>query len=193
MGQAITPELSQALDLKNTQGTLVSQVMERSLAEKSGIRAGDVLIDINGRPITSPSSMRNAIGLIPVGDTISLTLLRDNEKKMLKITMVDPKTLVSVAQEIYPGLAGIELGEVHEAILGHGFVKGLRVLGVYSGSPAAQEGLQAGDIIVLANKKAISTVQDLKDAINSPTDPLLIRVLRDQVALFMVIQGKEED
>jgi len=165
VAQTITPELAQAFDFKTTKGTLVTHVVSRSLAEKAGIMPGDILMAINDRAIASPSSMRNAVGLIPVGDTLSLKLWRDNNEKTLQITMVDPKTLTSLAEEIHPGLAGVELGEINEDLLGQGHVKGLRILGVYPGSPAAQEGLKPGDIIVLANKNSVSTIQELRNAI----------------------------
>jgi len=187
-GQPISQELAAAMKLHTTKGTLVSYIMPRSLAEKAGIQVGDVITAINGKTLAGPSSMRNAIGLIPIGDELAVKLWRNGTEKTIHLTMQDPKTLTSLAQEIHPSLAGVELGEINEDLLGHGHVKGLRLLSVAPGSPAAQAGLQKDDVVVLAHQKSIATIAQLKSAVPDAGEPLMLRMLRGPGAYFVVLK-----
>src|SRR5215467_7329735 len=82
----VTPDIAQSLGLANAQGALVSQVVDGSPAEKAGIRTGDVITSVNGQPVKSNGELRNAIGLLRVGDKVEVGLLR--EGKALRVTAV---------------------------------------------------------------------------------------------------------
>ncbi|HXZ59391.1 MAG TPA: Do family serine endopeptidase [Steroidobacteraceae bacterium] len=73
----VTPDIAHSLGLASAAGALVSQVVEGSPADKAGLRVGDVITAVNGQPIKSNSELRNAIGLLRVGDRIEIELLRD--------------------------------------------------------------------------------------------------------------------
>ena len=63
--QTLTPDIAQSMDLPdNTQGALVSQVVDGSAAEKAGIKAGDVITAVNGKPVKDAAGLRNSIGLL---------------------------------------------------------------------------------------------------------------------------------
>ena len=68
----VTPDIAQSLGLANAEGALVSQVVDGSPAEKAGIRTGDVITSVNGQPVKSNSELRNAIGLLRVGDKVEI-------------------------------------------------------------------------------------------------------------------------
>src|SRR5579872_6688971 len=82
----VTPDIAQSLGLANAQGALVSQVVDGSAAQKAGIRTGDVITSVNNQPVKSNGELRNAIGLMRVGDKIEIGLVRDG--KPLRVTAV---------------------------------------------------------------------------------------------------------
>jgi serine protease Do/serine protease DegQ len=82
----VTADIAHSLGLSNVAGALVSQVVEGSAADHAGIRAGDVITTVNGQTVKSNSELRNAIGLLRVGDKLEVGLVRDG--KPLRVTAV---------------------------------------------------------------------------------------------------------
>jgi Do/DeqQ family serine protease len=82
----VTPGIAHSLGLSNVIGALVSQVIEGSAADAAGIRTGDVITTVNGQPVKSNSELRNAIGLLRVGDKVEVGMVRDG--KPLQVTAV---------------------------------------------------------------------------------------------------------
>src|SRR3984893_8051713 len=97
----VTPDIAQSLGLANAQGALVSQVVDGSPAEKAGIHTGDVITSVNGQPVKSNGELRNAIGLMRVGDKVEIGLLR--EGKPLHVTAVIEDTSTPQAGTAVPG------------------------------------------------------------------------------------------
>jgi serine protease Do/serine protease DegQ len=75
----VTPDIAHSLGLASAVGVLVSQVVEGSPADKAGLRVGDVITSVNGQPVKSNSELRNAIGLMRVGDSMDIGLVRDGK------------------------------------------------------------------------------------------------------------------
>jgi Do/DeqQ family serine protease len=82
----VTPDIAHSLGLASAIGALVSQVVEGSPADKAGLRVGDVITSVNGQPVKSNSELRNAIGLMRVGDSLDIGLVRDG--KPMRVTAV---------------------------------------------------------------------------------------------------------
>jgi serine protease Do/serine protease DegQ len=82
----VTPDIAHSLGLASAAGALVSQVVEGSPADKAGVRIGDVITSVNGQPVKSNSELRNAIGLLRVGESIDIGLVRDGMP--LRVTAV---------------------------------------------------------------------------------------------------------
>lgn len=154
----VTPDIARSLGLSSASGALVSQVVEGSAAEKAGIHTGDVITSVNGQAVKSNSELRNAIGLMRVGDKVSIGLLRDG--KPLRLTAVlsdtiDSPEVTSKAETINPGLEGAAIEDAPDA-------GGALVRSVEPGSAAAQAGLKSNDIIVGANRGRVTSVHDLR-------------------------------
>jgi Do/DeqQ family serine protease len=75
----VTPGIAHPLGLNTVNGALVSQVIEGSAAEAAGIRTGDVITTVNGQAVKSNSELRNAIGLLRLGDKVDVGLVRDGK------------------------------------------------------------------------------------------------------------------
>ena len=82
----VTPDIAHSLGLASASGALVSQVVEGSPADKAGVRVGDVITSVNGQPVKSNTELRNVIGLLRVGDSMDIGLLRDG--KLMRVTAV---------------------------------------------------------------------------------------------------------
>jgi serine protease DegQ len=148
----------------NVSGALVQEVVSNSAAEKAGIEVGDVITAINGEPVTSAADLRTTIGLKRSGDSVKIDVIRDGNKKSFKTTLTELSALREVsAGEIHPSLAGAEFTNYDGSSLAFS-EPGVLVASVEPGSPAAQRGLRANDIIVTLNRARVRTVENLSDA-----------------------------
>ena len=189
VAQPLTHELASAFNVPTTQqGVLVSQIIPRTLAERAGIMASDIITTVNDQPVTSASHLRNIIGLVPIGQDMKIHLLRGKENKIITITMTDPELTTSLAASIHPLFAGSEFGQIDQDVLGQGHIKGVILLNVEANSPAMNAGLRTGDIIVNTNQRPVSSIDELQQAVKSRNDLTLLYVLRGPRAFYTVLQ-----
>src|SRR5262245_60400316 len=158
----VTPDIAQLYGLGDTPGALVSQVVEGSPADKAGIKTGDVITTVNGQNVKSNTELRNAIGMLRVGDKVDVGIVRDGKPRKLTAVIADtgePPTKEVTPQEahvIHRGLDGASLVDAPEG-------GGALVRSVESGSPAAQGGLRANDIIIGVNRGKVTNLQQLRE------------------------------
>jgi Do/DeqQ family serine protease len=153
----VTPDIAKSLGLKNSEGALVSQVVDGSPAQKAGIRTGDVITSVNGQPVKSNGELRNAIGLLRVGDKVEVGLLR--EGKPIRLTAIIAETTANApgpSESIHRAFEGATLADAPDD-------GGALVKSVEPGSAAAQSGLRNNDVIVGANRGKVTSLQQLRD------------------------------
>jgi S1-C subfamily serine protease len=83
----LTPELAQSIGVKTTQGAIVGAMERGSPAEKGGIRLGDVVLAVNGTPVTDISAVLNAIASAPVGKAVPVRVLRGGKELELQVVV----------------------------------------------------------------------------------------------------------
>jgi len=156
----VSPDIAQALGLSGAEGALVTQVLLGSPAEQAGIRSGDVIVSINNTTVVVPADVRNAIGLLRVGDTADIELLRNGRTRHVQAQITQPPEAPAAAPvqpaEINPAFEGAALAE-------NGGGNGVVVRNVDSGSPAAAAGIRADDVIVAVNQSPVANLQQLRD------------------------------
>ena len=181
--QNLTPELSRAFGLDLHQGVVISQVIEDTAAEEAGLKVGDVVISINGTPVKSASAMRNMVGLLRVGDEMSISVIRDGRKKTLKAVIRDAKDLSLAGTRINQRLAGATIEEKEEA--GKSY---LAVTEVQEGSAAWNAHLREGDIILSVNRRPVQTLDEFQKIVGDKDAQILLNIQRGRTALFVLIQ-----
>ncbi|MEX0734167.1 MAG: DegQ family serine endoprotease [Steroidobacteraceae bacterium] len=176
---SLTPEFRKSLGLaENAQGALVSQVAEGSAAARAGIEVGDVITSVRGQPIRTNAELRNTIGMLKVGESIEIGLLREGKPRTVTAVLREPAQLADAAA-IHPSLAGAELVEASEDSAG-----GVRIREVQPGSPAAHAGLLADDRIIAVNRVRIGTLAQLREAAKGQATMLLQLRRGNQVLLL---------
>jgi serine protease Do/serine protease DegQ len=179
---SLTPEFRKTLGLaENAQGALVTQVAEGSAAAKAGIETADVIVSVRGAPIRSNTELRNTIGMLKVGESVDIGLLREGKPKSVTAVLKEPAQ-VPDASSIHPALAGAELVEVSEDSAG-----GVQLRAVAPGSPAAQAGLMADDRIIAVNRARVSTIAELRAAAKGQTS-LLLQLRRGNQVLLLPLR-----
>ena len=179
--QTLTPDIAQNLELDNTQGALVSQVVEGSAAEKAGIQAGDVITAINGRAVKDAAALRNTIGLLSVGDKVDISLLRDGKPRRVTAVVAERDAAAEArANNTHSGLEGADL--VDSANGG-----GVLIRSVAEGSPAAQRGLRANDLIVGVGRVRVTNLEEFNRA-TSGTDAFVLQIRRGNAMLVIPIR-----
>lgn len=180
--QDLTPDLADAFSIERGQrGVLIAQVQPNSAAAKAGVQAGDIVISVAGKTIESAAALRNEIGALRIGDVIKLTVLRDGKSRIVDVKIGEPVADVASAQAIHPFLAGADLQARDDG-------RGVQVMAIQPGSAAQSAGLQVGDVIVSANREEVHNLEQLKKAAKVSSERLLLRVIRNGMALFLVLQ-----
>ena len=181
--QDLTPELVKAFALKGHNGAVISRVEAGSPAEKAGLEPGDIIVGINGQDIKNGSSqIRTAIGLLQVGDTANIEIMRGDERKTLQATIGKPKRPQLAGEKLHPLLTGSTL-----SVTTKDQVEGILLEKVDVNTYPWKAGLRPGDIIVNANRFRVRTLDELKQVVN-PRSPLLINLQRGGESFFAVLQ-----
>jgi len=180
--QDVTPELQEAFDLKNGQlGVLVTGVAEKSEAEKAGLKPGDVIVAIDGRPTLSTGALRNAIGVRKIGDHVKITYIRDGKEKTTRCKVGTPDAGFASAGKSNPLLDGAQFENNRDG-------DGVVVARIMPRSPAAASGLQPGDVIIGANRSRVGNLEDFNKAIARSKDSVLLHVQRGRGSFYLVIR-----
>jgi serine protease Do/serine protease DegQ len=180
--QNLTPDLAKALKLNLTQGVVVTKVQPGTPAAKAGLKAGDVIVGINGRKVESYRDLRNTIGLLRVGDPLSLDVVRGGSRETIRTSVgAAPQEQAQVKQDLNPRLAGAVFAERG------GGRPGIVVKDVQPNSPAAIAGLLPGDLISAVNQQPVNSLEEFKKMIKGQ-ETLLLTIQRGDGALFLIIK-----
>ena len=185
--QDLTPEFAEALGTTYQRGALVAQVLPGTPAEAAGIQAGDVIVEMNGEQVVGSSDLRNKVGLLRVGDAVSLTVVRDGGTMTIDLAVGESGEMVLGAGSQVPQLEGVVLGPLTPESPLHGEVEGVLVVEVEAGTPAWDAGLRAGDVITEVNRREVKDSEKILAVLEGSAPPLLLNIRRGDGALFILI------
>jgi serine protease Do len=192
--QAITPELAKGLSLDATEGALVAGVAPGSPAERAGVEREDVILDVDGKPVGKMRDLPRAIAAVPVGKKIQVRLLRKGEQKTVEIEvgkMADAG--VPEAARKAQGSAeslGMRVENIDDKLREKfelGDAEGVVVTLTDPAGMAAHAGIEAGDVIVEADRKPVKNAAELDKQIAAGGDTILFLVRRGDSTIFIPV------
>ncbi len=201
--QEIDGDLAESLGLDKNRGELIASVQPGGAAEKAGIRQGDVVVTVNGQPVTPDNTLSYLVANVRPGTRVPIELLRDGRRQTVTAQLEQRPSDEELAQTLggddqdgigspdqppAQGQAGASLGLALQPLtpaiarrLGvDPGTRGLVIAGVDPSSDAAQIGLQRGDIVLSANRTAVATPDEVEAVVREAT-----RAGRSSVALLV--------
>ena len=180
--QDITPDLRSAFNLEQgQQGVLVTNVNVGSPAEKAGVKPGDVVIKADGFSINSSVQYRGQIGMRAIGAEIELTVIRNGQNKEMIVEVGKPSPISVLSRKLRGLLDGARFESNPDGA-------GVDVAEIVPGSSAAYSGLLPGDVIVGANRRVVSDVDNLMVALSLNKKEALLQIYRNGGYFYLVIR-----
>jgi len=188
--QEITPEIAESLDLGTVQGALVSRVIESSPAAKSGIRRGDVILNVDGKEVQALRDLTKIIADIDAGDTAHLSVWRGGKRENILVHIGSASNTEQMASLREDVVQGMKLSKLDDRLRrSFGFpntFKGVMVSNITAGTSAAEMGLRKGDIIVSIGDVAVEKPKDIAQIIDNA------KSINKRVVLLLIVRDAEE-
>jgi Do/DeqQ family serine protease len=178
---SVTSDIAKEFGVAESTGALVAGVAQGSAADHAGIKTGDIITSINGVTKKDPGELRYAIGLLHVGDKVDIGLLRDGKPRTVTAIIAERSDVETAnAVDINKGLEGADLADAPDGA-------GVLVKTLQDGSPAAQNGLRANDLIVGVGRTTVTNTKSFRDAAKGAS-VLVLNVRRGSNALLIPIR-----
>jgi serine protease Do len=178
--QEVDFEKAQAFGLEQVSGALINQVSPGSPAEKGGVQVGDIVMEINGKPVMTYTDLPFFIGRIKPGTEIEMVVIREGKRKTLEITVGErenPQVASSSGGDSTEAALGMVVGELTNELKDATDVSyGVLVRQVFEGA-AMDAGIREGDILQMLNQRRISSVEDYQQAVEALPDSGSVAVL----------------
>ncbi len=179
-GGELTAELAKTFSLDSPNGAFVQQVTPNSGAEKAGLKAGDIIISMNGRTINSFAELRAKIGSLTIGTKVELGVIQDGKTIYLSAILQESVQQKILAKSFHPSLSGATLSNSKNN-------NGVKITAVQPDSPAESFGLQEGDLIIAINRTQIRNLDELSALFQTPANILAINIQRDKRLLYLIL------
>jgi serine protease Do len=167
----LTPEEAKRLNIRATRGALVARVFSGSPAESAGLRSGDVITAVSGKPIDSRESFSTYTATIPSGQPVALTIIRSGSPTDISVRPIDPPQ--NLGLRILDEIAGLRVVDRSRSVY---------IDEVTRGSRSDSVGLAPGDVIVAINGTEVTSVKALNDALiqSAERSSIVLSIARDR-------------
>jgi len=204
--QPVNETIKEQFGLKSTAGALVSQVRPGSAAEKAGIKRDDVIIAFNGEKIEDTNMLRNKVAETLPGTEVTLTIIRDGKEMEIKAVLDELQTENLRASNRggnrdqgrpqSSGRLGLDLQpltpETARQLQLPPNTKGMLVTNVDPSGPAADAGVERGDVILSINRQPVEKFEDVTAALEKAGNrPLLLLIARGDQTLYLTVQPNQ--
>jgi len=186
------PGVASSLGVEGRDGALVLNVHRDSPATRAGIRPGDYIVSVDGRPVADSQALTRIVGNLPPGRRTEFRVIRQGAEQLLSVRLEQRGTEEEVggAEDLWPGIAAVALTEdIRERGEIPGEVDGVLAAAVVSDSPADQAGLRRGNIITMVNGVSVDTVAGFYEALNEVEGTVNIRVYREGTLIGLRMPG----
>ena len=182
---SVNADIAKEFGLTETTGALVAGVAQGSAAERAGIKTGDIITSLNGVTMKSSGELRNAIGMLHVGDKVDLGLLRDGKPRKVTALIAErseehPEVESPSPADIHRGLDGADLADAPD---GSGVVGNK----VQEASAAAQAGIRANDVIVGVGRTPVSNMKSFSEAVKGAS-VLVLKIHRGSDTFLLPVR-----
>ncbi|WP_428267031.1 DegQ family serine endoprotease [Haliangium sp.] len=195
--QTMDKNLGQALGVELDKGVLVSDVTPDSPAAKAGLARGDVIVAVNGEPVSESSQLRNRIAASGPNSKVTLEVVHEGSKKSVEVTLgaLSESPLASASEQAGEGegvLSGVRVAaldaDVRRRLGAPAGLRGVAVVEVAPGTPAQRVGLRPGDVIVEVNRTAVDSVAAFDRLSRQAQGTVALLVYRQGSTLFLAVR-----
>jgi serine protease Do len=188
--QNVTQGLADSFGLPQPEGALVASVVKDGPADHAGIEPGDVILKLNGQPLKSSEELPVQIASIAPGTSVNLEIWRNHATRAISVklgSLDEKRTAANVSPEGQGGKLGLAVrpltaDEQHQANM-----KGGLIVERASG-PAAEAGIQPGDVVIAANGASITSAEDLRGAVEKSKGHIALLIQRGDTRLFVPVR-----
>ena len=191
--QDVTPSMAKAFGEKEAKGIVVGDVSPSSPAQDSGIQRGDIILELNGKPISDSNQLRMSISMMAPGTSVQLKTVRNGNERNLTVKLAEMPTETAKLNSQEEGgskaLDGVEVSNLNPEIAQQLGVpdntKGVVVTSVDPASKMADSGLSRGDVIQEVNHQSVKNVSEFQNALQKSGDQPLLLVNRGGRTLYI--------
>jgi len=188
--QNVTQDLSDSFGLPQPEGALVASVEKGGPAARAGIEPGDVVLKLNGEPVESTTELSEKIAELGPGATADLDIWRNHAARRVDVklgTLEDQRTAGREEPQHEGGKLGLAVRPLTGEEQRQGNVQGGLLVEQASG-PAADAGIQPGDIVLSANGAPVSSTAALKSAVESSKGHIALLIQRGDARIFVPVR-----
>jgi serine protease Do len=200
--QEVTKEIADSFQFHGKGGVLVSEVTKDSPADKGGFQQGDIIVELNDKPVDSIMPFRNTIAMTPPSSEIKLKVFRNGEyiDRSVKIGVLPDEPVAAESdkssstneEEELSAKFGFTVQTLTRELaerFGYELGEGVIISRVEEGTPAADAGLRPGFLIVSVNRKEIKSIEDFKKALqlSDKKNSILLFVKGEDFSRYVVL------
>ena len=191
--QDVTPAIAKAFGEKDLRGVLVGDVSPNSPAQAAGLQRGDIILEVNGKPMTDSNQLRMTISMMQPGSETKLKVVHDGNQRELAIKLSELPTEQAENNnetgDQQKASAGVEVAnltpEISQQLNLPPTTTGVVVKSVSLSSPLADSGLRKGDVVQEVNHQPVKNVTDFYNAMHKDAKNPLLLVNRGGRTLFI--------
>jgi serine protease Do len=188
--QSVTQGLSDSFGLPRPEGALVSTVEKDGPAARAGVEPGDVILKLNGEAINDSSELPVKVASVSPGTSVELEIWRNHASRTLSVklgALEDQRSAANHEAQHEGGKLGLAVRPLTGDEQRQGNVPGGLLVERASG-PAAEAGIQAGDIVLSANGAPVASAQALKSAVESSKGHVALLIQRGEARIFVPVR-----
>jgi len=183
-GTEMSADIAKAFNLNVQRGAFVSEVLPNSGSAKAGIKSGDVIVSLNGKPLSSFAELRSRIATTEPGSKVKLGLLRNGKPLDVEVTLDKSTSSSASAEIIAPSLQGASLsdGQLKDG------TKGIAIDEVEKGSAAAQAGLHKDDVIIGVNRDRVRSIAEMRKVLEGKPSVIALHIIRGNDSIYLLLR-----
>ena len=191
--QPVTADLAQSFGLADEKGALVSEVVSGSPADKAGLKAGDIILEFDGRQIHEMNELPRIVAATLVGRKVPVRIMRDGKQSLVTVEVDRLKDGEGGEQGAVPDSLGLTVRELNKELAARLKVKelqGVVVTELKADGLAQEAGIAQGDIIREIDGRKITTLVEYEAAISAHKKGTVIRFLlrRGESSLYIAFK-----